>query len=57
LRIARHGDQLDEALAQIDVDTARRERADVEKLGVRTQSPTRSRRSTAQIASAEPTGA
>jgi hypothetical protein len=52
-RIARHGDELDEALAQIDVDAVRSERADIEKLD-----PTEHKAHTiealdAQLASAE----
>jgi hypothetical protein len=52
-RIARHGDELDEALAQIDVDAARSERADVEKLDATEHKAHTIEALDAQIASAE----
>lgn len=52
-RIARHGDELDAALAQIDVDSVRRERADVDKLDPTEHKSRTMEALDAQIASAD----
>jgi hypothetical protein len=52
-RIARHGDELDAALAQIDVESVRRERADVEKLGATEHQSRTMEALDAQLASAD----
>jgi hypothetical protein len=52
-RIARHGDELDAALAQIDVASVRRERADVEKLGATEHQSRTMEALDAQLASAD----
>jgi hypothetical protein len=52
-RIARHGDELDAALAQIDVESVRQERADVEKLDATEHKSRTIEALDAQIASAD----
>jgi hypothetical protein len=52
-RIARHGDELDEALAQIDVDAVRSERDDVAKLDATEHKANTIEALDAQLASAE----
>lgn len=52
-RIARHGDELDEALGQIDVDGVRRERAEVQALDASTHQANTLQALDAQLASAE----